>query len=113
MTAPTTRGKAIAAYCRECIHDPAAEGTWREQAAVCAHTGCPLWRFRPLPAHAPAWLASRDPADLPAGFVSLPHAEAVAMLRGNIAANRHGCTAQSIGGARAAGGATTPQGATP
>lgn len=81
---PATRGQAIAAYCRECIHDPGAAGTWREQVAVCGCSGCPLWAFRPLPRTPPSWLASRVPDNLPDGFGSLYHDEAIAILRGNI-----------------------------
>lgn len=68
MNAPTTRGAAIAAFCRQCIYDRDACGTWREQVAACGTTACPLWRFRPLPANAPAWLRSSDPEKLPAGW---------------------------------------------
>lgn len=79
-----TRSQAIAAKCRECIHDPAAAGTWREQVAICGCADCPLWRYRPLPRSAPPWMASRDPSDLPAGFSGLGHDGAIATLRGNI-----------------------------
>lgn len=76
-----TRNQAIAAKCRECIHDPQAAGTWREQVAVCGCTDCPLWRFRPLPRHAPPWLSSRSVGDLPDGFAGLSHDAAIAALR--------------------------------
>jgi hypothetical protein len=76
-----TRNQAIAAKCRECIHDPLAAGTWREQVAVCVCMDCPLWQFRPMPRHAPPWLASREPGNLPAGFADLAHDAAVALLR--------------------------------
>lgn len=82
-----TRSQAIAAYCRECIYDPQAAGTWREQVAACACTDCPLWRYRPLPRNARPWIASRSPDALPDGFASLPHDEAIATLRGNIDAS--------------------------
>lgn len=87
MTAPTTRSAAIAAMCRQCIHDPAAAGTWREQVAACPSTDCPLWRFRPAQHHAscPAWIKSRDPADLPKGWAKLEQAEAVRAMRADIA----------------------------
>ena len=81
MDAPKTRGAAIAAKCKDCIHDPAAAGTWREQVAVCSCIDCPLWRFRPLPRNAPPWIASRDPADPPEGWRSLHHDEAIRQLR--------------------------------
>ncbi len=84
MTAPKTRGAAITAHCRECTHDPSAMGTWREQVAACHITACPLWTFRPLPAHAPDWIKSRNPGDLPDGYGRLRHDDAIRTLRGNI-----------------------------
>lgn len=85
-----TRGQAIAAFCRQCIGDPGAAGTWREQVAICACRDCPLWRFRPLPRNAPAWIASRKAADMPAGFHRVMHDAAIARLRGNIDASTNG-----------------------
>ena len=93
-----TRGQAVAAKCRECISDPLAAGTWREQVAVCACTDCPLWQCRPLSANAPPWIASRDAADLPDGFAAMYHDDAIATLRGNIAASANGCAVQAIRG---------------
>jgi len=87
MNAPKTRGAAIAGKCKDCIHDPAAAGTWREQVAVCSAIDCPLWRFRALPRNAPPWIASRDPADLPEGWASLHHDEAIRRLRGAVVAD--------------------------
>jgi hypothetical protein len=81
-----TRGQAIASKCRECIHDAGASGTWREQVATCHCSDCPLWRFRPLPRNAPAWIAARDPGNLPADFAKLDHDAAIRRLRENIAA---------------------------
>lgn len=50
MTTPTvSRASAIAAKCRECIHDPIAAGTWREQVASCVSANCPLHALRPVP----------------------------------------------------------------
>ncbi len=40
---------AINAKCRECIHDPLARGTWREQVQECTSAQCPLFPLRPLP----------------------------------------------------------------
>jgi len=80
-----TRGQAIAAKCRECIHDPHASGTWREQVATCHCSNCPLWRFRPLPRSVPWWIAVREPDHLPDGFASLQHDDAIRLLRENIA----------------------------
>ena len=80
MTGPRTRGAAIAAKCRECIHDRQAAGTWRTQVATCQCTDCALWRFRPLPGNAADWLRSRNPADLPEGWVDLPQETAARLV---------------------------------
>lgn len=50
MTAPT-RAAAINAFCRSCIVDTMAAGTWREQVAACTSGGCALFPFRPVPRH--------------------------------------------------------------
>ena len=92
-----TRAQAIAAKCRECIHDPNASGTWREQVATCGCTDCPLWRYRALPRHAPDWLAARDPAQLPEGFHRLAHDDAIRNMRGNITGKAHGAHVQAHG----------------
>jgi len=81
-----SRAEAIATKCRQCIYDPIAAGTWREQVATCGCPDCPLWSYRPLPRNSPPWLASREPSDLPVGFANLHHDDAVTTLRGNIAA---------------------------
>lgn len=88
MNVPITRGKAIAAFCRWCIHDPLALGTWREQVAVCACTDCPLWRFRPIQDErsAPDWIKARDPDELPEGFPGSDQEEAVRSMRAYVAA---------------------------
>lgn len=83
MSAPRTRGQAIAAKCKDCIHDPAASGNWKEQVGACACTDCPLWRLRPVSRAAPAWIKSHDPADLPEGWTSLHHDEAIRRVRGS------------------------------
>ena len=44
----TTRGKAIHAFCKECIYDPKSQGTWRQQAEACSAMDCPLYDFRPI-----------------------------------------------------------------
>ena len=44
---PTGRKAAISQHCRECIHDPEAPGTWRQQVELCSITQCALFRFRP------------------------------------------------------------------
>jgi len=40
---------AVDAKCKDCIHDPAAPGTWREQVALCSSINCALWPLRPAP----------------------------------------------------------------
>lgn len=40
--------EAIAAKCKDCIYDPLAGGTWRQQTEECNIQDCPLWEFRPL-----------------------------------------------------------------
>jgi len=109
MTAPKTRATAIAAKCKDCIHDPAAAGTWREQATVCTSITCALWNFRPLSANAPAWLTSRDAADLPQGWTALDQADAVRVLREGIDDKANGCAVHANGGTRT-GEAIPPQG---
>ena len=42
-----TRQQAINEKCKECIYDPAAEGTWRMQTEACELTDCALWEYRP------------------------------------------------------------------
>lgn len=44
---------AINAKCRECLYDPAAPGTWREQVAQCSVTRCGIWAARPVPSGGP------------------------------------------------------------
>lgn len=39
--------KAINLKCRECIYDPMAEGTWRQQISACTSPDCPLYPHRP------------------------------------------------------------------
>lgn len=41
--------KPIDDYCKECIYDPATEGTWRQQVSLCSVNSCPLWSVRPRP----------------------------------------------------------------
>jgi len=100
-----TRAQAIAAKCRECIHDPLASGTWREQVATCHCTDCPLWRFRPLPSNAPQWIAERAPDNLPDGFASLDHDAAIRCMRQNVAVKVNGSAVQAIRGVQPERGA--------
>lgn len=88
MKARKTPGQAIAENCRECIYDPLAFGTWREQVAVCPCTDCHMWPLRPIqdPRSAPDWIKSRDPDDLPEGFPGLDQEGAVRAMREYVAA---------------------------
>lgn len=110
MNAPTTRGAAIAAKCKDCIHDPAAAGTWREQVAACQCTDCPLWRFRPVQTGAacPAWIKSHDPADLPDGWAKLHHDEAIRRMRASADAKAVNCAVHANGGTRGTGAMVEP-----
>jgi hypothetical protein len=44
-----SRQRAISRFCRSCIYDPNAAGTWRAQVAACTTVGCPLHPYRPMP----------------------------------------------------------------
>jgi hypothetical protein len=103
LKAPTTRGGAIAAHCKDCIYDPAASGTWREQVAACTAFECALWRFRPVQdkASCPDWIKSRDPADLPDGWASLEQPVSVRTMRARIAAMANARAVQANGSVRA------------
>jgi len=64
--------RAIDSKCRDCIHDKAAPGTWREQVAQCPCLKCPLWPFRPAPSGGPFADPPRDPAAVSREWVTLP-----------------------------------------
>lgn len=55
-----TRQAAINAKCRDCIHDPLAGGTWRQQVEACTCIACPLFPYRPVsvPTRKAVYLAS-------------------------------------------------------
>ena len=38
---------AIDLKCKDCIYDPLAGGTWRQQVEECTAKDCPLWGLRP------------------------------------------------------------------
>jgi hypothetical protein len=71
---------AINAKCRDCIHDPAAPGTWREQVAQCSAINCPLWPYRPEPRGGPFANPPRDPATVTLDWVRAPVGEAFSPL---------------------------------
>jgi hypothetical protein len=82
MTKLSLRG-AIDAKCRDCGGQEGGDRYWRLHVSVCPVTACPLWRVRPIASrNAPPWLASRDPGDLPDGFLSLSTEKAIAVIRG-------------------------------
>ena len=39
--------KRIDHYCKSCVYDSSAAGTWRQQVSLCAVTSCPLHDVRP------------------------------------------------------------------
>ncbi len=39
--------KRIDEKCKDCIYDPTAPGTWRQQVFLCSANSCPLWRVEP------------------------------------------------------------------
>ena len=63
---------AINAKCRECIYDPAAPGTWREQVAQCSVIRCALWPIRPVPSGGPFADPPRDPASVTREWLARP-----------------------------------------
>ena len=63
---------AINAKCRECVYDPAAPGTWREQVAQCSVIRCPLWPIRPAPSGGPFADPPRDPSACGTGMAHAP-----------------------------------------
>ena len=41
--------KRVDKKCKDCIYDPTASGTWRQQVALCTAKSCPLWDVRAKP----------------------------------------------------------------
>jgi hypothetical protein len=68
---------AINAKCKDCIHDDAAPGTWREQVAQCSSHRCPLWPYRPAPSGGPFADPPRDAEGVSREWLKLPLGEAV------------------------------------
>lgn len=82
MSGASLRG-AIDAKCRECGGQEGGERFWRLHVSACPVTACPLWPVRPLASRgASDWLSSRNPADLPHGFLQMSNEEAVGLIRG-------------------------------
>jgi hypothetical protein len=69
---PYSLRNAINEKCRECIHDPAAPGTWREQVAQCSVPRCALWPVRPAPSGGPFANPPRDPATVTRQWLANP-----------------------------------------
>lgn len=67
---------AINAKCKDCIHDEAAPGTWREQVAQCSCPSCPLWPLRPAPSGGPFANPPREPATVTPEWLARPVGEA-------------------------------------
>lgn len=63
---------AVNAKCRECTHDAAAPGTWREQVAQCSVIRCALWPVRPAPVSGPFADPPRDPATVERVWLARP-----------------------------------------
>src|SRR5690606_32860838 len=95
MSGASLRG-AIDAKCRDCGAADAGMN-WREHVATCPAIDCPLWRVRRLSRNAPGWLASRNIADLPDGWRSLPQEQALAMLRNRPGNGSHVCVTGTCG----------------
>jgi hypothetical protein len=81
--APITRSRAIAAMCKQCVYDPRAAGSGRQQVAICSSTECPLWRFRQLPNAAHPSIASRTPDGIPLALRASNPSEAISRFRGD------------------------------
>lgn len=45
-----SRKHAIDEKCKDCIYDPLAGGTWRQQVENCTSPDCPLYPYRPISA---------------------------------------------------------------
>ena len=71
---------AINAKCRDCIHDPCAPGTWREQVAQCSSINCALWPLRPGPHSGPSADPPRDPATVSQEWLRAAAGEASSAL---------------------------------
>ena len=68
---------AINGNCRDCIHDPQAPGTWREQVALCSVIRCALWPVRPAPTGGPFANPPRDPATVTREWLTRPVGSAI------------------------------------
>lgn len=75
--------QAVDAKCRDCGGQEGGARHWRQHVSACPVTSCPLWPVRPIASeNPPAWLASREPGQLPQGFLGLRTEEAIAVIRG-------------------------------
>lgn len=71
---------ALNAKCRDCIHDPLAGGTWREQVAQCSAVDCSIWPLRPAPRSGPFADPPRDPATTGREWLIAPHGMTISGL---------------------------------
>ena len=69
--------KAINDKCKDCIYDPLAGGTWREQVAQCSCVLCPLWELRPGPESGPFANPPRDRGAVTQEWLSAPVGQAI------------------------------------
>jgi hypothetical protein len=63
---------AINGKCKDCIFDPLAGGTWRQQVAQCSCPDCALWPLRPMPHSGPFSDAPTDPNTVTRVWLGLP-----------------------------------------
>ena len=74
--------KAINDKCKDCIYDPLAGGTWREQVAQCSCVTCPLWTLRPEPSSGPFHGAPRNPEAVSREWIKASHGMAESSMAG-------------------------------
>jgi hypothetical protein len=79
MTGPSLR-QAINLKCRDC-GAAGAGARWREHVTICPAIVCSLWPVRPMSRYVPEFLARRDAAALPAGWISQTEEDALRQLR--------------------------------
>lgn len=72
---------AVEAFCKSCVYDELALGTWRHQTAACRVTHCALWGGRPVHDRAPSWILAHDVAQLPPEWWGLSHEEVVRLMK--------------------------------
>lgn len=43
----TSLRQSVNDACKQCVYDPCAAGTWKQQVTLCSVETCPLWDVRP------------------------------------------------------------------